>query len=45
MAGIGIAIEKAFQGGGDKYRAMGYEVYSQAKIREFSSEGVIFAAD
>lgn len=45
VAGIGIAIEKAFQGGGDKYRAMGYEVYSQAKIREFSSEGVIFAAD
>lgn len=45
VAGIGIAIEKAFQGGGDKYREMGYEVYSQAKIQEFSKDGVVFATE
>ena len=32
VAGIGIAIEKAFQGGGDKLRAQGYRVESLARI-------------
>ena len=32
VAGIGIAIEKAFQGGGDKLRAKGYRVESLARI-------------
>ena len=32
VAGIGIAIEKAFQGGGDKLREKGYRVESLARI-------------
>ena len=32
VAGIGIAVEKAFQGGGDKLRAQGYRVESLARI-------------
>ena len=32
VAGIGIAIEKAFQGGGDKLRERGYRVESLARI-------------
>lgn len=43
IAGVGIAIEKAFQGGGDKYRAMGYDVYSLAKIAKFTDNSVVFA--
>lgn len=42
VVGIGIAIEKVFQGGGDKYRAMGYDVYSQARIASFTDDSVIF---
>ena len=37
VAGIGIAIEKAFQGGGDRLRAKGYRVESLARV---SSMGV-----
>lgn len=32
VAGVGIAIEKGFQGGGDKLRARGYRVESLARI-------------
>ena len=32
VAGIGIAVEKAFQGGGDKLREQGYRVESLARI-------------
>ena len=32
VAGIGIAVEKSFQGGGDKLRAQGYRVESLARI-------------
>ncbi|GAB7232785.1 xanthine phosphoribosyltransferase [Facklamia hominis] len=42
VAGIGIGIEKVFQGGGDKARQAGYEVYSQAKIKAFEDGKVIF---
>ena len=43
VAGIGIAIEKAYQGGGDKVRALGYRVESLAKIKEMNEkDGVIF---
>lgn len=42
VAGIGIAIEKSFQGGGKITRDMGYEVYSQAVIKEFDGDRVIF---
>ncbi len=43
VAGIGVAIEKAYQGGGDKVRALGYRVESLAKIKEMNEkDGVIF---
>lgn len=38
LAGCGIAIEKAFQGGGDKLRAQGIRVESMALIEEMDCE-------
>ena len=38
VAGIGIAIEKGFQGGGDKIRTQGYPVESLAIIEEMDVE-------
>ena len=46
VVGVGIGIEKAFQGGGDKVRSMGIRVESLAKIEKMSVEdGVIFCDD
>ncbi|MBS4900514.1 MAG: xanthine phosphoribosyltransferase [Clostridiales bacterium] len=45
VAGIGIAIEKAFQNGGKKYRDMGYDVYSLAMIEDFKDDGVVFVGE
>ena len=43
LVGIGIAIEKAFQPGGDKLRKKGIRVESLARIKEMSEEnGIIF---
>ena len=42
VAGIGIAIEKTFQGGGKLFRDKGYDVYSQAMIKAFENNSVIF---
>lgn len=42
IAGVGIAIEKVFQGGGPKYREKGYHIYSQAMIDHFTEDSVIF---
>ena len=43
LAGIGIAIEKAFQPGGDSLRSMGIRVESLARIKEMSEEnGIVF---
>ena len=39
VAGIGIAIEKGFQGGGDKLRAKGYDLYSVAIVEKMDVEG------
>jgi xanthine phosphoribosyltransferase len=36
LVGIGIVIEKAFQGGGEKVRAAGHEVFSLARIKSLS---------
>ncbi|MDD5833567.1 MAG: xanthine phosphoribosyltransferase [Clostridiales bacterium] len=41
LVGIGIAIEKAFQPGGDELRAMGIRVESLARISEMSTENGI----
>ena len=45
VEGVGIAIEKVFQGGGQKYRDQGYDVYSQAMIERFENGQVIFIGE
>ena len=42
VAGAGIAIEKAFQGGGDALRAQGMRVESLARIAAMSDDGLSF---
>lgn len=42
VVGMGIAIEKSFQPGGTKFRAQGYDVYSQAMISGFKEGTVSF---
>ena len=42
IAGCGIAIEKAFQPGGDLIRKKGYRVESLARIASMSEEGITF---
>ena len=39
---VGIAIEKVFQGGGDKLRAAGLRVESMARIADMSDDGLSF---
>ena len=38
VEGIGIAVEKGFQGGGDKLRERGYRVESLARIAAMDCE-------
>ena len=38
IEGIGIAVEKAFQGGGDKLRTKGYRVESLARVNAMNAE-------
>ena len=40
--GAGIAVEKAFQPGGDLIRSMGVRVESLARIKAMSSKGITF---
>lgn len=40
VVGIGIAVEKAFQGGGDTFRNLGYNIHSLAMIESLDN-GVI----
>ncbi len=42
VVGCGIAIEKWYQGGGDKVRDMGVRVESLAKIRSLGRDGIEF---
>jgi xanthine phosphoribosyltransferase len=42
VVGAGIAIEKVFQGGGDKLRAEGLRVESMARIADMSDDGLTF---
>ena len=42
LVGIGIAVEKGFQGGGDKLRAMGYDVRSLAIIEDTADGKIRF---
>ena len=41
VVGAGIAVEKSFQGGGDKLRAEGLRIESLAKIESMTDEGEI----
>lgn len=42
LVGIGIAVEKGFQGGGDRLRGMGIDLYSLAIIEEATPAGFCF---
>ena len=42
VVGAGIAIEKAFQGGGDLLRSRGMRIESLAKISAMSDDGLTF---
>ncbi|MBR6918048.1 MAG: xanthine phosphoribosyltransferase [Clostridia bacterium] len=42
VAGVGIAIEKWYQGGGDKIRSMGIRVESLAKIKSMNGSDIEF---
>ena len=42
LVGAGIAIEKAFQKGGDELRAMGVHVESLARIKSMDEHGITF---
>ena len=45
IVGAGIAIEKAFQPGGEQIRAMGIRVESLARIKSMTENDVIFVED
>jgi len=42
VVGVGIAIEKEYQGGGRIIRDMGYRVESLAKIKSMDENGIVF---
>ncbi len=42
VAGIGVVIEKGFQGGGDHLRDAGYNLKSLAIIDEMTPDGIVF---
>lgn len=42
VVGCGIAIEKAFQGGGDKLRKLGVKIVSLARIASMTNNEVVF---
>ncbi|MBE6562945.1 MAG: xanthine phosphoribosyltransferase [Ruminococcaceae bacterium] len=42
IVGIGIAIEKWYQGGGDKIRSLGYRIDSLAKIKSMDNDVIEF---
>ena len=45
LVGIGIAIEKGFQGGGDRLRGMGYNYHALAVIEKADETGIEFRED
>ncbi len=42
LEGIGVAVEKGFQGGGDKFRAMGIPYKALAVIEQADENGILF---
>ena len=45
LVGVGIAVEKAFQGGGDMLRAKGMRIESLARIASMSDDSLSFVKD
>lgn len=45
LVGIGIAIEKGFQGGGDRLRAMNLNYHALAVIESADENGIVFRED
>lgn len=42
LIGLGVAVEKGFQGGGDRLRADGYNLQSLAIIEQADDKGIVF---
>ena len=42
LVGIGIAIEKGFQGGGDRLRNLGFNYHALAVIEKADENGIVF---
>ena len=45
LVGVGIAIEKGFQGGGDRLRGMGVNYHALAVIEQADEDGILFRED
>ena len=45
LVGVGIAVEKGFQGGGDRLRAMGIDYHALAVIEKADETGITFRED
>ena len=45
LLGIGVAVEKGFQGGGDALRAAGYPLHSLAIIDKAEPGNIVFRGD
>lgn len=45
LVGIGIAVEKGFQGGGDRLREMGVNYYALAVVESADENGIVFRDD
>ena len=42
MVGVGVAVEKGFQPGGQKVRDAGYKLHSLAIIEKADENGIVF---
>lgn len=42
LIGIGVAVEKGFEGGGDMLRGKGYPLHSLARIQSAEPNGIVF---
>ena len=45
LVGVGIAVEKGFQGGGDRLRDMGVNYHALAVIEEAEPDHIVFRED
>ena len=45
LVGIGCAVEKGFQHGGDSFREQGYNIHSLAVIEEATPDHITFRED